>query len=160
MKFTLIFFLSLVASLLIDEPALALSSNLKVHVLRFSPGDDPKIKLEKFIQEKKIKAGIVLSAVGSLTVAQIRYANQEQTAKLSGHFEIVSLSGTLGAESGSHLHVAVADEVGKTYGGHLVDGSKVYTTLEVAIGEITDTMFTREIDPKTTYKELKVRQSP
>ena len=35
-------------------------------------------------------------------------------------------------------------------------GSLVYTTLELAIGEITDIEFSRELDPVSTYKELKV----
>ena len=132
---------------------------MRVHVLRLTQGDDPKAKLEAFVAEKKIKAAVVVSAVGSLTQANIRFANQDRPELLKGHFEIVSLSGTLSSTGGTHLHVSISDEKGKTTGGHLVDGSKIYTTLEVAVGELTDVEFTRELDPVTTYKELKVMSS-
>ncbi len=132
------------------------AENMKVHVFRLVPGDDIKVKLENFVNEKKIKAGIVLTAVGSLTEAQLRYSSDPKTTKLKGPFEIVSLSGTLGSTSGSHLHMSISDKKGKTLGGHLMTGSLVYTTLEIAIGEITDIEFGRELDPVSTYKELKV----
>ncbi|MGZ3727371.1 MAG: PPC domain-containing DNA-binding protein [Pseudobdellovibrio sp.] len=130
--------------------------NMKVHVLRLVPGDDPRLKLEAFVAEKNIKAAVIISAVGSLTKASLRFANQEKSKVLTGHFEIVSLSGTLSSTGGSHLHMSISDEEGKTTGGHLTEGSVIYTTLEVAIGELTDVEFTREIDKVTTYKELKV----
>ena len=58
--------------------------------------------------ERKINAAVVLSAVGSLTNVSLRFANQKNPETLKGHFKIVSLSGTLGAVSGSHLHMSVA----------------------------------------------------
>jgi hypothetical protein len=131
-------------------------SNMKTYVLRLSPGDDPKVKLQTFVNENNLKAAVVLSAVGSLTKAVIRYANADTPTTLSGHFEIVSLSGTLGSTSGSHLHLSVSDNTGKTLGGHLMDGSVIYTTLEISIGALTDMEFKRELDPATTFKELKV----
>ena len=130
--------------------------NMKVHVVRFVKGDDVRLKLEEFVKEKKMKAAIVLSAVGSLTKASLRLANQEKSKIFNGHFEIVSLSGTLSSTGGSHLHMSISDEDGKTTGGHLTEGSIIYTTLEIAIGELKDVEFTRETDPVTTYKELKV----
>ena len=129
---------------------------MKVHVLRFSPGEDPHQKLETFVQDKKIQAAVIISAVGSLTEAHVRYANQPEAKTLKGHFEVVSLSGTLGASSGSHLHISVSDEQGQTRGGHLTKGSKIYTTLEVALAEMPDLAFSRELDPASGYKELSI----
>ncbi len=131
-------------------------SHMKTYVLRLSPGDDPKVKLQAFVNENNLKAAVVLSAVGSLTKAVLRYANSDNPTTLTGHFEIVSLSGTLGSTSGSHLHLSVSDNTGKTLGGHLMDGSVIFTTLEISIGAMTDLEFKREVDPVTTYKELKV----
>jgi hypothetical protein len=51
-----------------------------------------------------------------------------------GKHEIVSLVGTL-ALDGDHLHIAVSDSTGRTIGGHLMEGSLVYTTAEIAVGE-------------------------
>lgn len=145
-------------TIMISLPAKAkvLSSDVRVYVLRLSPGDDPKVKLQTFVTENKLSAAVILSAVGSLTKAVIRYANAENATTLTGHFEIVSLSGTLSSTSGSHLHLSVSDHVGKTLGGHLMDGSTVFTTLEISLGALPDLEFKREVDPLTTYKELKV----
>jgi predicted DNA-binding protein with PD1-like motif len=152
-KFIFFVFLSLFANISFA----AINSNTQLHVLRLSPGDDPRAKLEAFVASKKIKAAVVVSAVGSLTEAKLRFANQKDPEVLRGHFEIVSLSGTLGAGSGSHLHMSISDEKGKTVGGHLAEGSKIYTTLEVAIAEITDIEFSRELDKKTGYQELETK---
>ncbi len=131
-------------------------SNLKVHVLRLIPGDDPYLKLESFVNEKKLRAVIILTGVGSLTKASIRYANDPKATVLDGPFEIVSLTGTLSAQGGSHIHISISDAKGKTLGGHLLAGSKIFTTLEVALGEVNDVEFSRVLDPVSTYKELKV----
>ena len=70
---------------------------MRTHVLRLLPGDDLLPALEAWVQQHAIGAGFILTAVGSLTRSAIRFANQP-TATLSadGHYEIVSLIGTLG----------------------------------------------------------------
>ena len=97
------------------------SSVLKTYALRLRPGDDLRQQLTAFVQAHHIVAGTMLTCVGSLTVATLRLANQEGPTVYRGHFEIVSLVGTLSA-SGSHLHLAVSDSTGRTIGGHLLDG--------------------------------------
>jgi predicted DNA-binding protein with PD1-like motif len=37
-----------------------------------------------------------------------------------------------------------------------MDGSLIFTTAEIVIGEATDLVFKRETDSITTYKELKI----
>jgi len=71
----------------------------------------------------------------------------------TGHFEIVSLVGTLGRDGG-HLHLCAADGDGVAFGGHLLDGSLVFTTAEVVVAELTDAEFRREPDPATGFREL------
>ena len=128
------------------------------HVLRLSPGEDPKVALQNFVEQKEIKAASIVSAVGSLSHTVIRYANQKQEVKLEGFREVVTLSGTIGKSSGPHLHIAVSDDKGATIGGHLGQGSKVYTTLEVVLLAYPQLEFDRIIDPKTTFKELNIRK--
>lgn len=134
----------------------AQTSTIKVMTLRLSPGQDVKKELERFISEKSISAASILSAVGSLTDSQIRYANKKDSTKLNGPLEVVSLSGTAGI-AGSHFHIAVSDGDGKTLGGHLMDGNLVYTTLEIVIGVYPELDFKRSLDPKSGYKELDVQ---
>lgn len=134
-------------------------SILKTYVLRLRPGDDLRQQLTAFVQANHILAGTMLTCVGSLTVATLRLANQEGSTVYRGHFEIVSLVGTLSA-NGSHLHLAVADSTGRTIGGHLLDGCRVYTTAEIVLGELPALDFRRETDPAFGYLELVVRPVP
>jgi len=133
------------------------ASPTKYFAFRIQPGQDLRQSLQKFVNEHKLQAAFVQTSVGSLTQVKLRFANQTKETILKGHFEIVSLAGTLSKEGGSHLHISVADETGKTLGGHLLDGSLVYTTAEVVLGELMDLKFTRTTDPKTTFKELSIK---
>lgn len=128
---------------------------MKTLALRLKPEQDLRQALETFTQEKDIKAGFILTAIGSLKQANIRFANQSISTVLQDKFEILSLNGTL-SKSGIHLHIAIADCQGKTIGGHLETGCIIYTTAEIVIGVSEDFAFTRTIDAQTGYKELEV----
>ena len=123
--------------------------------LRLYPGQDLKIELDRFIAKHEIEAACILTCVGSLTTAVLRFANQKTSKRLDGHFEIVSLTGVL-SRHGSHYHIAIADERGTSYGAHLMDGCKVYTTAEIVIGIISNCSFLRTFDHQTGYPELDV----
>jgi len=123
--------------------------------LRLHPGQDLKVELDKLITVQGIEAACILTCVGSLTTAVLRFANQEKSTRLDGYFEIVSLTGVL-SRNGSHYHIAISDETGRTYGAHLMDGCKVYTTAEIVIGLIPDCKFLRTFDPQTGYPELEI----
>ena len=91
--------------------------------LRLKPGQDLKRELDHLAQAHDIEAACVLACVGSLTTAVLRYANQPQSSMLTGHFEIVSLTGTL-SKHGSHYHISISDGEGRTYGAHLLEGCR------------------------------------
>jgi uncharacterized protein len=130
----------------------------RLHAARLVPGQDLRRELERLTSVHTIRAGFVLSAVGSLTTVALRLANQKHEHVLQGHFEIVSLTGTLGPD-GLHLHIAVSDEKGVTTGGHLLEGCIVLTTVELVIGEAVGLIFHRETDPRTTFKELSIQSA-
>lgn len=123
--------------------------------IRLRPGQDLKKEIDRIIEKQRIKAACILTCVGSLTRAVLRFANQENTEELKGHFEIVSLTGIL-SKDGSHCHIAIADEKGTTFGAHLMDGCIIYTTAEIVIGIIPDCSFLRTFDPQTGYPELDI----
>jgi uncharacterized protein len=137
----------------------ALPSAMRTYALRLSPGQDLRQQLNAFVEQHQIKAGAIVTCVGSLTQATLRLANQENPSVYGGHFEIVSLVGTL-STSGSHLHLAVSDSTGRTLGGHLLDGNLVYTTAELVLGVLDDVEFRREPDPTFGYRELTVYPAP
>ena len=75
---------------------------------------------------------------------------------VKGHFEIVSLVGTLSQKGESHLHMCLSDNKGSCVGGHLLKGSKVFTTAEIVIGEALDLEFARIHDGATPWEELRI----
>ncbi len=134
------------------------SSASKTYVLRLRPGEDVLATLREFVRLERITAGLLVSAVGSVTRAALRFANQKEATVREGHFEVVSLVGTIGSTSGEHLHMSVSDERGVTTGGHLMPGSIVYTTLEVGILSLEDRSFVRVPDPQSGYDELQIEE--
>lgn len=128
---------------------------MRNYTFRLKPGQDLIDSIELFVREKKIEAGCVLSAVGSLTHYTIRFANQQSYAEGEGHFEIVSMTGTVSIH-GSHLHISISDEVGKTIGGHLVSGCNIYTTAEIVLAIFEDAVYKREYASDSGYEELVV----
>ncbi len=129
----------------------------KTHVIRLKPGQDLKKELQAFAEKNELDAAWIVTCAGSLTKYNIRFANQQNGSMAEGHFEIVSLTGTL-SRNGSHIHISVSDSTGKTTGGHLLDGNIIYTTAEIVIGESNDLVFSREKDGTTPWEELVIRK--
>lgn len=129
----------------------------KPYAFRLKPGQDLKQEIEKLVKEKNIKAGWISTCVGSLTHYNIRFANRPNGSSDSGHFEIVSLTGTVSLD-GSHLHISISDSTGKTIGGHLMDGNIIYTTAEIVILSSDAFVFKRKKDGTTPWEELQVEK--
>jgi len=127
------------------------------YAFRLKPGQDLKQEIQKIVTEKQIKAGWISTCAGSLTNYNIRFANQPNGSSDSGHFEIVSLTGTVSV-NGSHIHIIISDSTGKTMGGHLMDGCIIYTTAEIVILSSNDFIFKREKDGSTPWEELQVEE--
>lgn len=131
-------------------------AEISSHVIRLTPGQDLKQEIQKFVDDNDIKAGWISCCVGSLTRYEIRFANQAIGNKGNGYFEIVSLVGTV-SMNGSHLHICISDDTGKTIGGHIMGGCLVYTTAEIVVLCSLNLEFHREVDPATGWKELQVK---
>ena len=125
------------------------------YTFRLKPGRDLFASIEAFAMEKQVKAGCVLSGVGSLTRAALRLANREFISDFEGYFEIVSITGTVSMH-GSHLHISISDGDGKTIGGHLGSGCKIYTTAEIVIAVFDNVIYKREFAEDSGYEELVV----
>ncbi len=133
--------------------------NLQIHTLRLNPDQDLKQAIVQYTLDQKIKAGFILTTVGSLKQAALRFADQSETEIRLGRFEILLLAGTLCLD-GVHLHLALADSSGQTLGGHLQSGCLIYTTAEIVIGESPTHHFSRELDPMTGFQELQIKVHP
>ncbi|MEO8024857.1 MAG: PPC domain-containing DNA-binding protein [Bryobacteraceae bacterium] len=129
----------------------------RMHVLRLTPGQDVLEEIARYAAAHSIRAGAIVSAVGSLKKASLRYANKDLVTALEGPFQVVALSGTLDRET-RHLHLSIADSDGVTRGGHATRGNIVFTTLELVIVEFLDLEFTRAPEPLSGYDELAVKR--
>jgi uncharacterized protein len=151
-KFLLLFFISffISRSMLTSKN----TSRIITHTIRLLPHQDVKQSLMDYVIAHKITAACMITCVGSAEQVSLRYANQPQSDTLIGKYEIVSLVGTLGATSGCHLHISISDSTGNTIGGHLQNGTMVYTTAEIVIGELQDVNYKRVKDNTYGYNEL------
>ena len=123
-------------------------------VERLKPGDDSQSAFKRIASAHKLKAGVIVSAVGSLSSASLRFAGANEGTTIEGPLEVVSVTGTI-SDSSMHVHLSLSDSTGKTVGGHLMHGCKVFTTIELVILDLSDEWtFERTIDEATTYLEL------
>ncbi|MFN5432728.1 MAG: PPC domain-containing DNA-binding protein [Cyclobacteriaceae bacterium] len=134
-----------------------LSSKSTFFTIRLKPHQDLKKELMAFAAKEKLKAGFIVTCVGSLEQSNLRFANQSAGIQRKDHFEILSLVGTF-SNTSAHLHLSIADSTGATMGGHLLDNNLIYTTAEIVIGELTDIQFEREKDSTYGYHELSVKK--
>ncbi|MFN8576178.1 MAG: PPC domain-containing DNA-binding protein [Candidatus Sericytochromatia bacterium] len=126
-----------------------------IYALRLKPNQDLREEIENFAKLNNIKAGFIITTVGSLKKASLRLSDDKNTTIIDDKFEIVSLVGTVSI-NGVHLHISLSDKTGKTIGAHLQKGSQVYTTAEIIIGEAEQLEFKREDDKDSGYKELTI----
>ncbi len=128
---------------------------MKAVPLRLKPGDDLRRVLEAWMGQQQEQAGCLISGVGSLSLAKLRFAGAAEATTISGDLEILSLAGTLSAD-GAHLHITIADSTGAVIGGHLCHGSLVRTTAELVLGLLPQWRFRRGLDPATGCAELRI----
>ena len=125
-----------------------------IYAFRLKPGEDLRKGIDAIVKQNNICAGWINTCVGSLTDYTIRFANLQEGSSGSGQFEIVSLTGTVSV-NGNHLHISISDSTGKTIGGHLLEGCKIYTTAEIVIGFSDNYEFKREKDGTTSWKNYR-----
>ncbi|MGB4768108.1 MAG: PPC domain-containing DNA-binding protein [Candidatus Saccharimonas sp.] len=130
---------------------------MKTVTKRLHDGQDLLQEIQKLVQEHHVQAGVILSAVGSLSNSKIRVPVIDGKVKYIEpvNLEIDSLHGTV-SENGCHLHISVSDTSGHVMGGHVKEGCTIRTTCELVIGILDNTVFKREPDPQTGFDELVV----
>ena len=132
---------------------------MKLYTFRIKPDNDLKAELEDFVKANDIQAGFIITCVGGLSQAVMRMAGaqpeKQDIRTYEGDFEITSLVGTV-STNGVHLHMAISDKDGKSFGGHLKEGTIIHPTAEVVLGEDEQAVYTRELDEQTGFPELKV----
>jgi predicted DNA-binding protein with PD1-like motif len=132
---------------------------MQAHPLRLHPGDDLRATLEDLLSQVKLQAAFVIQGIGSLSVAQLRFAGDKDLTELRNDLEILTLAGSI-ASNGAHLHMSVADPRGRVFGGHIGYGCTVRTTAEILLALLPEHRFSREHDLSSGFMELVIRNEP
>jgi len=140
----------------------------KAVMIRVLPGSDLLEAIEQVCKETKIRAGMVVSCVGTLQRASFLFVVPDQNEVgarygapliLEGPLEFLGAQGTVGEEENGdvfvHLHGLASDKDGTVRGGHLVKGQcPVLITCEVGITPVDGVRLVRQMDPDVGWKVL------
>lgn len=129
---------------------------MKPYLLRLKPNQDIKLELLRYAQERNIKTASIVSAVGSVSSMKVRIADGKTIASDTYNREVLSLSGTL-INGKIHAHIGAISTRMDVFGGHLMEGCIVHTTMEVTLLDLSeDVQAERIFDSETGYDELNV----
>jgi uncharacterized protein len=143
----------------------------RVLALHMDPGIDVLNGLQAALAGQGLRSAVILSGAGSLRRAVLRNvrsipnefpitnANRVFVAK-DEPLELLSLTGNVAVRQDGvvvvhgHLVISSGLQDGLAYGGHLVEGSIVFSTMEIILAEIAGVSLTRTMDPITQAAEL------
>ena len=129
---------------------------MKPYLLRLKPNQDIKLELLKYAQERNIKTASIVSAVGSVSSMKVRIADGRTIVSDTHNREVLSLSGTL-INGKIHTHIGAISTCMDVFGGHLMQGCIVHTTMEITLLDLSeDVQAERIFDSETGYDELNV----
>lgn len=124
---------------------------------RLPKGSDLMVELTRLCQEENIRLGKV-QAIGAVSKAKVGFFPQEGNEyfflEFDYHLEIISLQGNISIMDGAsfiHAHIALMNNEGKMIGGHLIEGTEVFSC-EYIINEYMpeeDKTFHRVLDEET-----------
>jgi len=110
--------------------------------VRLDKGDLILESIEKLIEEKKLRDGSVLSAVGGLDACKFHGVNGTMTT-LEEPVELLHLSGLI-ADGKPHLHIVVSNKAKGAFGGHLEAGCRVMSQVEIGVVRYGGAAMTRK----------------
>ena len=121
---------------------------------RLGYGCDLLEELARVADERKVKLGRI-EAIGAVQKARVGFYNQ-QTREYRFHFfdrplEILKLAGNISLKDNRpfvHAHITLADDEGKSFGGHLAPGTVVFAC-EFLLEAFDGTAFERCFDEET-----------
>ncbi len=126
----------------------------KLYYLHLKKDEDVLLEIRRFIKEKNIKNGVVVSGIGTLSscswhgvVTADFPAKDEFYVVDEEPMELTGLSGVI-AEGEPHLHMCVMSygRSGQMICGHIEPGCKVLCLAEISIMETNDILMCRRID--------------
>ena len=125
----------------------------RVVLIRFKYKTDLLDGLQQAVKSEKIKNAVILSGVGSVISYHVHaVSNTTLPAKLAytqraGAMDLIAVNGyVLGGRI--HAHITLTDDQ-KAFGGHLHEGTKVFTFAIVTLGILDDDLDLSRFDDST-----------
>jgi predicted DNA-binding protein with PD1-like motif len=127
-----------------------IKSTGRVVIARLEPGDDILHSIENVAEERRLVSAYI-SMIGAVSRVHLGYFDREKKEykdfTIEEDLEIVSGIGNISRHEGKyivHVHIVAADETGRCYGGHLLEGCEVSVTIELVISEVTELKRSRD----------------
>ena len=124
------------------------------HILKPDFGTDLLKELQKYVLAENINLAW-LSGVGAVSRAVVRYYDQPKQQwidnEIDKRLEVAGMWGNVSLLNGEpivHVHITLADETGRCYGGHLADGTLVFN-LEILMTTLSGPPVVRKMDAET-----------
>ena len=123
-------------------------------------GDDFHECVERTAREKDIRAGAILSGIGTFDVARIHHIThtgfpaEDRFVEIEGPIELCSVDGVI-ADYRPHMHATMALRGGELFAGHLEPGCRVLYLGEVRIDVLSEGGFERRPHPERGTAQLK-----
>ena len=126
----------------------------RVVILRFKHQTDLLAGLTRMVKEQKIKNAVILNAIGSVRGYHIHVVSNRDFPSKNLYLkdpdtpaDITGMSGYV-IDGALHPHITLATAQ-KGFGGHLEDGTPVFTFAAVTLGVLADGVDLRKLDDKT-----------
>jgi predicted DNA-binding protein with PD1-like motif len=114
----------------------------RVVVIRLKNNTDLLKGLEQAVQKEKIKNGVFLSGAGSLTSFHVHTVSNttlpatQAFTKQTGGVDLLAVTGYV-LNGRVHAHITLVDDK-KAFGGHLHEGTTVFTFAIITLGILDD----------------------
>lgn len=109
--------------------------------LRLDKGDMMLESINAFLEQNRIRDGAVLTAVGGLEKCKFHGVANTMTT-VEEPVELLNLNGLI-AEGKPHLHIVVSTKARGAFGGHLEEGCKVLSPVEISMARFSGAAMTR-----------------
>ncbi len=126
----------------------------RVVILRFKHQADLLEGLQRMVKERGIRNAVILAAIGSVRSYHIHtVSNREFPSKNIyvkepvASADITGMSGYV-IDGQVHPHISLATNT-RAFGGHLEDGTSVFTFAAVTLGVLADGVDLKRLDDKT-----------
>jgi hypothetical protein len=116
--------------------------------LRLDKGDLMLEAIRDFARDNNVRDGAVLTAVGGLEQCRFHGVNGTMT-EVNEAVELLNLNGLI-ADGEAHLHIVVSNKAKGAFGGHLEEGCKVLSQVEITLAKFAGPPITRKPPPGGT----------